>query len=335
MDMPAKRTQLKAMVEKLAAEMPVSDDGSTIWGGFDKERVFVDTHARGAVFVAQDSLNTVLIRRDSQGRLSYRAVDCIDLLACEIAGGGQVQTITRTVTVAKKRPSVAGAVIGGLIAGPAGGVVGGLGFGSSESHGESRSIQRVSPESNRAGTTVVISINDPATPSFSVDQLIPEFAGQLYAELVVAVEMGKTRRQELEVGAPTLGVADEITRLATLKEQGHITADEFNRQKAILLRIPSAARVESSRTTPWLLADQAIAWTGSQRLPDVVGKNLPQAIETMRSAGYYLFKYEDSTGKGLKPLCVRKWKVLAQSPEPGTGLDTDRVVTFRVKRVDR
>ena len=55
----------------------------------------------------------------------------------------------------------------------------------------------------------------------------------LLALIVVAVLPSKAAPQRAAV--PTIGVADELTKLGALRETGVITADEYDRQRAILL----------------------------------------------------------------------------------------------------
>jgi len=68
-------------------------------------------------------------------------------------------------------------------------------------------------------------------------------------------------------------------------------------------------------------------------VPAVVGKNLQLAIDTLQSAGYYLFEYVDATGGRLTPIVHSNWVVTGQDPAAGTDLATDRVVTLEIEKV--
>lgn len=70
-------------------------------------------------------------------------------------------------------------------------------------------------------------------------------------------------------------------------------------------------------------------------LPDVVGKNLQLAIDTLQSAGYYLFEYVDAAGKPEIPIVHSNWVVIGQDPPAGTDLATNRMVTLRIEKGGR
>jgi beta-lactam-binding protein with PASTA domain len=69
-----------------------------------------------------------------------------------------------------------------------------------------------------------------------------------------------------------------------------------------------------------------------QGVPDVVGENLQLAIDTCQAAGYYSFDYIDVTGQDRTPIMHSNWVVVGQSPDPGTDLAKDRVVTFSIEK---
>lgn len=145
--------------------------------------------------------------------------------------------------------TVGGALLGGALAGGAGMVVGGL-------SGDSAQKKKVSKVS------VKIKIRDYSTPSL----LIPCFDAQktigheikttdsLYGHIYrdelqnaqkiadyVSVIIDEVDRQEKQsqsaqpISSQKSSVADELTKLASLKEQGILTDEEFQAQKAIIL----------------------------------------------------------------------------------------------------
>jgi len=69
----------------------------------------------------------------------------------------------------------------------------------------------------------------------------------------VVVSRGEKRSRRLEPGGTisSVSVADEIMKLATLKEQGHLTPEEFDQQKSILLNNSRPQKSIESMTTGW------------------------------------------------------------------------------------
>jgi len=68
------------------------------------------------------------------------------------------------------------------------------------------------------------------------------------------------------------------------------------------------------------------------RVPRVKGKDLQFAQDTMQAAGFYNISEEDATGQERIPLWDRGWKVVSQSPSPGTRASTDRTIILRVRK---
>ena len=68
------------------------------------------------------------------------------------------------------------------------------------------------------------------------------------------------------------------------------------------------------------------------RVPDVKGKDLQFAQDTMQAAGFYSISEEDASGEERIPIWDRGWRVLSQSPRPGTRASADRTIILRVKK---
>jgi PASTA domain len=71
---------------------------------------------------------------------------------------------------------------------------------------------------------------------------------------------------------------------------------------------------------------------GKGRVPNVKGKDLQFAQDTMQAAGFYSISEEDAAGEERIPLWDRGWRVLSQSPRPGTRASADRTIVLRVKK---
>ena len=147
-----------------------------------------------------------------------------------------------------KSVSVGGAILGGVLAGGAGMVIGGL-------SGETKQ------EKNVSKVTIKIKIRDYSMPSLSIECFnSPELLGnkeiwsthKVYREelhnaqeiadylSVIIDEVSKKKKTSLSKVAQNKpssnsSVADELAKLAALKDQGILTDEEFQAQKAKLL----------------------------------------------------------------------------------------------------
>ena len=149
--------------------------------------------------------------------------------------------------------TVGGALIGGALAGGAGMVVGGL-------SGDSKQKKKVSKVS------VKIKIRDYSTPTLLIECFnASELTANFYSEIktddtqygafyqtelqnaqkiadyisVIIDEVDRQARQQAQVVQSTstekISVAEELSKLASLKEQGILTDEEFQAQKMKLL----------------------------------------------------------------------------------------------------
>ena len=60
-------------------------------------------------------------------------------------------------------------------------------------------------------------------------------------------------------------------------------------------------------------------------LPDLEGKDLGTATETVKQLGFTDIVYRDAAGKGRKPTADKNWKVCDQTPAPGPTNPKERV----------
>lgn len=153
-----------------------------------------------------------------------------------------VEVLEDSTVVSSKSSTrtVGGALVGGAIAGGAGMVVGGL-------SGNTKQKKEVSK------LTIKIKIRDYSTPSLTITcfDVNNGYYGQIYnVELqnaqkiadYVSVIIDETDRKErqaqnaIQETPKTSSVADELTKLAALKEQGILTDEEFRIQKEKLLK---------------------------------------------------------------------------------------------------
>ena len=159
-----------------------------------------------------------------------------------------VEIIEDNSVLFSKSASVGGAILGGVLAGEAGMIVGGL-------SGETKK------EKNVSKVTVKIKIRDYSAPSLLIEcfnspellgnkeiwsthkvyleemhnaQIIADYVGIIIDEIG---EKGKEASQKVvqRSSSENPSVADELAKLASLKEQGILTDEEFSTQKEKIL----------------------------------------------------------------------------------------------------
>jgi beta-lactam-binding protein with PASTA domain len=67
-------------------------------------------------------------------------------------------------------------------------------------------------------------------------------------------------------------------------------------------------------------------------VPNEVGKNHQAAQDDLQAHGLYILSEEDATGQGRLLVLDRNWKVVSQSPAPGTKVAEDATITLRSKK---
>ena len=67
-------------------------------------------------------------------------------------------------------------------------------------------------------------------------------------------------------------------------------------------------------------------------VPDEVGKNHQAAQDDLQAHGLYHLAEEDATGQGRMLILDRNWKVVSQSPAPGTKVADDATIVLRSKK---
>ena len=92
---------------------------------------------------------------------------------------------------------------------------------------------------------------------------------------------------------------------------------------------PSAPASEESDGAE---ATSASAGGGEIRVPNVVGEDHQLAQDTLQAAGLYNLAEEDASGQGRALLFDRNWTVVSQSPQPGSRVAEDTVITLRSKK---
>ncbi|GIK24692.1 MAG: hypothetical protein BroJett006_09380 [Betaproteobacteria bacterium] len=210
----------KAMDGQLSA---IPDFAATwkIMGNDAKTGLAIDEHR-----------NLVCLIDNHQSNMSYRIVPYKDLLSCEIFEDGS--TVTKTMRTSQ----IGGALVGALALGGVGAIIGGL-SGKTKTTGK---IKRVD---------LRITVNDTQNPHHDVnfishetqkggivyDHAIKE-ARQWHGLIEVLIKRADQEDQE-RVGMATalrsISLADELKKLAELRNSGVLDDEEFQQQKTKLL----------------------------------------------------------------------------------------------------
>jgi len=69
-------------------------------------------------------------------------------------------------------------------------------------------------------------------------------------------------------------------------------------------------------------------------VPDVVGRDLQFAQDTMQAAGFFALTSHDATGQDRFQVVDRNWKVCDQSPPGGTNGDPTTPIDFGAVKED-
>lgn len=71
---------------------------------------------------------------------------------------------------------------------------------------------------------------------------------------------------------------------------------------------------------------------GKKVVPNEVGKNHQAAQDDLQAHGLYHLAEEDATGRGRMLIIDRNWKVVSQSPAPGSKVSEDATIVLRSKK---
>lgn len=87
-------------------------------------------------------------------------------------------------------------------------------------------------------------------------------------------------------------------------------------------------------TAPTTASTTTVGGTTAERIavPDVVGRDLQLAQDTMQAAGLYYLMSHDSTGQGRSQVLDRNWQVTDQSPAAGTMVASDQMIDLGAKK---
>lgn len=160
--------------------------------------------------------------------IEKQAIKYKDIISCEIKDESYSKKIgsQQIVTKNKNGSTLGRAIVGGLIAGPAGAIIGGA-----TSKKESTVIDDTQTITFHH-YYVVINISDTQKPVIKID--CGTVNAQL-AEKINSIVQGVIVSRNADTTNSSVSVADELLKLASLKEKGIISQEEFEQQKQKLL----------------------------------------------------------------------------------------------------
>jgi hypothetical protein len=106
-------------------------------------------------------------------------------------------------------------------------------------------------------------------------------------------------------------------------------------KEAPAAQTPAKQDAAASTSSDSLVDDQGTGGStgsGRVRVPDEVGKNHQAAQDDLQAHGLYNLAEEDATGQGRMLILDRNWKVVAQSPAPGSMVSEDATITLKSKK---
>lgn len=159
-----------------------------------------------------------------------RIVSYADILGAEVVEDGVA------ITSASRGDQISRGILAGLAFGTAGAIVGGLSAKTATSHQVNRLELRVVVADTTAPMHVVVLRSSPidrALPSYQKQRQLADYWQALFRVVIKHGESsGPTKCHE---AAPLGSVADEIRKLSVLVDDGILTREEFDAQKARLL----------------------------------------------------------------------------------------------------
>src|SRR5688572_6512916 len=95
---------------------------------------------------------------------------------------------------------------------------------------------------------------------------------------------------------------------------------------------PSTTTTVATATTSPSTATSGTTAAAMTALPNVVGKDLQLAQDTLQAAGFYNLTSHDSTGMNRLQVLDRNWRVTDQTPAAGTRVGADHLIDLGAKK---
>jgi len=167
-------------------------------------------------------------------KVSIRVISCRDLLSSEIFEDGT--TITKT----SRSSQLGGALIGGIAQGGVGALIGGLSGKTTTSGKIKRVVLRLIVNDTTNPTHEIYFQNVEGNSGGLIHEAAMKQARHWHSLCDVLIKRADEEDKVLAPKTPQIisqpYVADELKKLAELQSVGVLTADEFQQQKAVLLK---------------------------------------------------------------------------------------------------
>lgn len=178
--------------------------------------------------ISDDKIDNAFIVFPSSCSLKYKSqvIQYSDIVSSEVKDNTYTTTTgtKEEVTKSSTGSTIGRAVVGGLIAGPAGAIIGGA---TSKKRTEVIDNTRTILHHHYF---VIVNLSTPANPVLKIDC----GASSKTAEEINAILVGIIANQAKGVNKST-SIADELAKLAILREKGILTEEEFLEQKSRIL----------------------------------------------------------------------------------------------------
>lgn len=109
---------------------------------------------------------------------------------------------------------------------------------------------------------------------------------------------------------------------------------DVNRSTSSTAAAPTTATTTAATTVTTMAPTATSGSTSAAKItvPDVVGKDLQLAQDTMQAAGLYHLTSHDSSGLGRSQVLDRNWQVTDQTPAAGTRVAADTLVDLGARK---
>ena len=107
---------------------------------------------------------------------------------------------------------------------------------------------------------------------------------------------------------------------------------DLNSTSTTATALTTATTAASTTTTPSTATSRNTSVAVKIVVPNVVGKDLQFAQDTMQAAGLYHLSSHDSTGQGRSQVLDRNWIVTDQTPPAGSNVADDQLIDLGARK---
>lgn len=233
-----------------------------------------------------NSIEKAFIVFSSTSNIYYnsRAIPFSQLVSCDIKDDSYTTTTgtKQAITKSKNGSTLGRAVVGGILAGPAGAIIGGA---------TSKKTTEIIDNTQTITHHHYYAIITTASTSNPIIKIDCGKKSKLAQEIKAVVSGIIATQPKANSGSPM--IADELVKLAALKEQGILSQDEFDQQKQKLLSIQAS--------TPFVSLNNQHQVTEIS-FPEEENEDDAELIQLLNDGLYFnaIQKYKDHSGCSLE-----------------------------------